>query len=329
VLQEQPPVERWAENLLFALYDPGHDVGLWLHLGTMPTNWELWEDRALVALPAGAGALTQRSYFRTPPEQRPAAANLAFECVEPYGRWRITFDGVGVLTPYETMRRQLVTDGPREPFTIDLDVECTTPVWDLHAAAAHETGKGSMQAQSWAREHYEQLYRATGTVTLPTGSVAFEGTGWRDHSRGPRGADNSATWGGHVIMGAYLPGSGRAVGLCRYYHPQGGVTLEAGYVVVDQTLHHAQVLDASRLTELRKAGEELRFGLQSDLGELRIDAVTTTSLFTMLRRSVHYYGIDPTGEFGMVYVLNWARFDWDGEEAYLYVERADPLAITD
>jgi hypothetical protein len=311
------------------LYDAHHDIGVWMHLGTMPSDWEVWEDRVLVALPGDLGVLTQRSYLRTPPERRPGAANLAASCVEPFRRWNVAFDGFGVRTPYERMQREIVRDGVQEYCSIDLEVSGHTPVWDLHAAARHDTGRGSMREQSWASEHYEQACDAVGTIRLPSIDleIEFEGTGWRDHSRGPRGAGTGRPWGGHVIVGAYLPESKRAVGLCRYYTPDGDVSLEGAYLAVDGELHHAAVTDASRLRALCTRGEELRFALTSDIGDVAIEATTTTSLFTMLRSSRQYYGIDPTGGLGMVYVVNFARWEWDGEPATLYVERSDPLAV--
>lgn len=327
VTSERPDIAMWSENMLFAVYDPALDVGLWMHLGTMPTDWGFWEDRVLLSLPDDGGVLTQRSYLRTPPERQPAGANLSATCLEPFRRWQVTFDGWGVRTPYERMRTRLVEDGVQEQFRVDLEITATTPVWNLHHAAQQETGRGSMSEQGWATEHYEQVYRAVGTVQLPGGPpLEFDGTGWRDHSRGPRGI--ARPWGGHVIIGAYLPESGRALGLCRYYAAEGGgVTLEGGYVVQDDVLHHARVTGASRLTDLVKQGERLSFGLSSDLGDIAIEAVTRTSMFTMLRSSRHYYGIDPTGGLGMVYVLNYADWTWDGEPATLYVERSDPMAV--
>jgi hypothetical protein len=35
VVTSCPPVPGWTENLLFTPYDPVHDVGMWLHLGTV------------------------------------------------------------------------------------------------------------------------------------------------------------------------------------------------------------------------------------------------------------------------------------------------------
>ena len=89
-----PPKQPfWSENLLFALYDPACDIGLWLHLGTVPSDWQLWEDRVLMLLPADQGVGSMCGYHRTPERMRPSASCLAFECLEPYRRWRITFDG--------------------------------------------------------------------------------------------------------------------------------------------------------------------------------------------------------------------------------------------
>ena len=59
-----------SENLLFAVYDPNADLGMWLHLGTVPGKWTMWEDRVLVMLPGREGALSLRAYHHTAPERR-------------------------------------------------------------------------------------------------------------------------------------------------------------------------------------------------------------------------------------------------------------------
>ena len=78
VLSACPDIANWTENLLFSPYDPQANLGLWLHLGTMPWDWSFWEDRALVALPGDEGALTMWAYHRTDPARRPhGAGNLS------------------------------------------------------------------------------------------------------------------------------------------------------------------------------------------------------------------------------------------------------------
>jgi hypothetical protein len=204
-----PAVPGWTENLLFTPYDPVSDIGMWLHLGTVADMWEMWEDRVLIALPEDQGVLTMWAYHRTVAHRRPAGANLEFHCERPFQKWHITFDGFCVRSSYEQMRTGLLADGAKSHVRMDLDVECLTPVWD---AATAEAG---MSEQSWAREHYEQLTRVTGQLTVDGVTTDFNGGGWRDHSRGPRGADTLKDWGGHVITGGVMP-SGRAFGMCRY-----------------------------------------------------------------------------------------------------------------
>jgi hypothetical protein len=212
VVASPPDIALWSENLLFALYDHANDLGLWLHLGTYPQDWTLWEDRVLVFLPGEEGVLGMWGYHPTPAQGRPGGANLAFRCVEPFRRWHLSFDGVLSHQSDAQMRAGFMSDERRLRLRFEIDVECRTPVWDAHTSASDETGYGGMQTQEWATEHYEQLYTAAGTIALPSGSVDFRGTGWRDHSRGPRDMAMVNKWGGHLIIGGPLPGQRQGVG---------------------------------------------------------------------------------------------------------------------
>ena len=324
IVATEPEIPFWSENLLFALYDPTHDVGLWLHLGTVPNDWTMWEDRAYVYLPGDDGVLSMWAHHRTPADRRPAGANLTFRCVEPWRRWTIGFDGFGLHTTNEEMAEGRARQGPLRPFSVDLDVTMAVPVWDAHAAAQADTGGGSMEDQGWAKEHYEQLYRATGTVVLPSGVVDFDGYGWRDHSRGPRGGGTGTPWGGHVITGTLYPGSGRAWGLSRYWSPDGTITLEGGYVVdAGGALHHARVVEAPRLPGLTMEPESLPVALEWPGGSLRTSITTRRSLWLAMAHGLAV-GKELSGP-GLMYVLNHGVSDWDGETGHNYLERSDLL----
>jgi hypothetical protein len=130
-----PDVPKWSENLLFTLYDPDTGVAVWLHLGTVPDKWTMWEDRVLVMLPGHDGALSLRAYHHTAPERRPAGPGLDFSQVTPWRRWHVSFDGFGLHTPESDMLAGVSRDGPVKPFTADLDVELLTPAWDARTAA--------------------------------------------------------------------------------------------------------------------------------------------------------------------------------------------------
>jgi len=323
IVAECPDVEMWSENLLFALYDPTADVAMWLHLGTVPGNWTMWEDRVLVMLPGREGALSLRAYHRTAPERRPAGPGLEFRQLQPWRRWTARFDGFGLYTPEAEMLAGVARDGPGRRFATDLSIECLTPAWDARTAAALQSGAGDMESQQWASEHYEQLVRATGTVTLAEGTLGFNGYGWRDPSRGPRHHSTLANWGGHVILGCVYPESGRAWGLSRYYDADGMVTLEGGYVFADGRFEHARVIEAPRLVELTYEGEVLRTALERPSGVLDLRLECDRTLWTSMLRSLAV-GRDLDGP-GLMYVLNHGRCDWDGETGFFYMERSDRL----
>ena len=322
VVEEPPAQPFWCENLLFALYDPDRDIGFWLHLGTVPNDWTMWEERVLALLPEGEGLLTMWSFHRTVPERRPAASNLEFRCVEPFRRWRLGFDGYAVHTTEEQMVAGTSPPGERRRLMIELDVECVGAVWDA-AAAASSRGAGSLDSQGWAKEHYEQLFRASGRVVTGSGEIDFDGVGWRDHSRGPRGAGRGAAWGGHVIMGGLFP-SGRGFILSRYWTPDGLVTLEgAGVVDRDGHLRYARVESAPRVTEFVIAGESMPVELSWDTGRVDLECVTRRSLWTPMRKK-YAAAVDMTGA-GLNYALNFSRCVWEGEEGWVYSERSEML----
>jgi hypothetical protein len=303
-----PDVHAWTENLLFTPYDPVNDVGMWLHLGTVADMWEMWEDRVVIALPEEQGVLSMWAYHRTVPERQPAGANLEFHCERPFHKWRITFDGFCLRSSYGQMRTGLLTDGLKTHVRLDLDVEGLTPVWDAATA-----GDG-MAEQSWAREHYEQLTRVTGRVVVDGATIYFNGGGWRDHSRGPRGADTLKDWGGHVITGGVLP-SGRAFGLCRYWARDGHTTLEGAYVVEDGVLRQVGITAAPPPAVLARDGESYSFALE---GEPSLHGVVRSSLWMSMADGLPYGVLAPE----RAYTVSWAEVEWAGETGHVYLERS-------
>lgn len=326
----QPDEPSWCENLLFCLYDPKCDIGFWLHLGTVPTEWSIWEDRVFTMLPGDQGVLSMCGYHKTAPERKPAASCLAFECLAPFRRWNITFDGFGLHTSNAEMAKGRARDRLRQRLILDLEVTCETPVWDAHLAAQQTSSMGAMREQNWAKEHLEQLVRARGRVRTESGEFDFDGTGWRDHSRGPRGEqvestnrEKGAPWGGHVIQGCLFP-SGRGIGFSRYWTPDGEISLEGGYVVdEDGNLDHVKVVDGPRLTTLEMSGERLPIHLRGAGHDLKLEFVTTRSMWIAMADHM-VVGADLEDD-GLVYALNFGTVDWDGETGWLYSERSDML----
>lgn len=307
-LRACPDIPAWTENLLFTPYDPVNDIGMWLHLGTVAGRWEMWEDRVLIALPADQGVLSMWAYHRTVAQRQPAGANLEFSCEQPFAQWRISFEGYCVRSSYDQMRTGLLVDGAKSHVRFDLEVTCVTPVWDAATA-----GDG-MAEQSWALEHYEQLTRVGGELVVDGVATEFNGVGWRDHSRGPRGAETLKNWGGHVITGAVLP-SGRAFGMCRYWARDGRTTLEGAYVVEGAGLRAVRIVRKPPPAVLARDGESYSCALE---GGRTIEGRVRTSLWMTMADGLPYGIADPS----RAYTVNWAEVEWQGERGHAYLERS-------
>jgi hypothetical protein len=321
-LTESTGQERFAENLMFAISDPALGLSMWLHLGTWPDDFGIWEDYVQLHLPDGAGTLWSRSYARVPVEHRPAGPNLRAECLEPWKRWRVTFDGVATRSSPEALRTGEAREGHRELLRFDLELTMKGPVWDAHASAGSKHGGGSMEEQVWAKDHYQQLYTAAGTITIDGETKAFSGTGVRDHSRGQRGL-NMDQFAGHALISALYP-SGKGFGMQRMWNPEGRITLDTAFVYVDGMYEFASVVECPRLgRELRYAGEKLTLVLRSDLGEHRFEGEILATGFVTMDDATLGLGIgarpdNPTGYFAPAF----ARWTWDGESAIGLAERS-------
>jgi len=323
VVSERPTEPFWCENLLFALSDPKTDVGFWLHLGSIPNEWDIWEERFVIALPGDEGLLSWIGYYHTPQERKPAGPGLAFKCVEPFRRWKVTFDGFATHVPTADMQNGLAKQGPHKRLVFDLDIECTTPVWDAHMSAHGKGGKGEMVSQNWAKEHYEQMYFARGEMRVGDKTYPINGSGWRDHSRGPRGGSGGEPFGGHVIAGAQFP-SGRAFIFSTYWRPDGKITLEGGCVVdKDGTFHPAEVVAPPRVPTLQMSGEKIPVRLRWDGGQLETHIETRRSIWFSMQKTLPL-GLLMEGR-GQTYVLNFGPVEWDGEVGEVYIERSDPF----
>lgn len=318
-------LERFAENFLVVTYDPALDIGLWLHLGTWPDDFGIYEDQVLISLPGDSGQLWMCAYHRPAAADRPAGANLRLRCIEPFKTWRLSFDGLVAHCSDEEMRQGRVRDTARELARIDLELRMEAPVWDAQQSASSRFGAGSMAEQVWASSHYQQLYTARGTVRLRDKTYPFAGTGMRDHSRGRRG-HGMEQWGGHVLATAWFPDRRRGFGLQRMWTPEGRITLDTAFVVEKGRLHHAGIVEAPKLEALRSRDEDLRVVLCSDLGEHVLDCRTLRTHFTTPQQPLGLaFGADLGGPYG-IYAPGHARWQWDGDIGYGLMERSARLA---
>ena len=315
---DPPDLPMFAENFMLSAYDPTADVGMWLHLGTWPEDFGLWEDWVTVNLPDDV--LWMSAYNRRVPVDGPGGSNLRFTLIEPWKRWKVTFDGIVYRTPRVEMLEGRLRDGQRERLTFAFDVENVTPIWDAKSSASDARGSGSMEEQVWAKDHYQQLFRYTGWMDLHgEGRVAIDTTGVRDHSRGQRGHDMDR-WGGHTLIHVLFP-SGKAFAVQTMWDPDGNCTLDTAYVLIDGQMMHASGIEVPRLERVALDGDQMRLVLESDLGRHElVGEIVRTAYFTPQRLGMAM-GADPAGPYGM-FAMAHGRWEWDGEVAYGLTERS-------
>jgi hypothetical protein len=113
------------------------------------------------------------------------AGGMRFEAIEPLTRLRTTYDGSAVfLTQPEQMADpgKAFRNNPHKRISIDVIHEAVAPVYG-------SSGDGRESAdpeREFARAHYEQHMRVTGTLSIDGDTKQIDAFGLRDHSWGPR-----------------------------------------------------------------------------------------------------------------------------------------------
>jgi hypothetical protein len=79
-------------------------------------------------------------------------------------------------THTDELQRGALTEGPQALLVLELEFSSALPVW-------HMSG---IDGEKWGRFHIEQVGRVHGSIRRGEQRVQMDGSGWRDHSRGPR-----------------------------------------------------------------------------------------------------------------------------------------------
>jgi hypothetical protein len=243
---------------------------------------------------------------------------LRLECVEPFARWRVTFDGNAVET---TVEHQLAGRSAYAPAAaheraielfIEVEARMAVPPWI----------QGSLQPEGHfvvGEERFEQLFAAEGLVRVDGTEAHFSGSGLRIHRKGGNRSDYS-DWFGHCWQSARFP-SGRAFGSIHYApRPDGSVKYREGYVFDGNDLIPARVINTPWMTKMAPAGQDVSFSLESKLGRADIEGETYASTFVPELKLGDDVSFPPLQQ-GI------ARYRWDGEEAYGMIERSYPVTM--
>jgi len=240
------------------------------------------------------------------------AGPLRFECVEPFRRWTMDYDGTAALS---TQQAQLIglPDGEPAPLAFHIEAEMAAPPWlmgGLDAEAARRMKAGDAGALMGG-VRYEQLCRVHGEVWLGERERhAIEGTGMRVRRQGVR---NMAAALGHCQHSALFP-SGRAFGaIVMAPGPEGPEAFNEAFVIDGQGQRHAaRVTGAPWMRRLRGTGDDATLVLESAVGTIRIEGEVLLSLFDH-----HHFEMADSS----ILHQGTARYRWDGEETIGLIER--------
>lgn len=254
------------------------------------------------------------------------AGGLRFECLEPFRKWRVSFED----TMYESTVEEQIRGNfriycgqevdpslKRTPVKWDVELTMATPGWTqdfrperLASLSEAERTDAGLMGFGWRVEH---TFRGEGELTIDGATRRFRCTGNRIHRQSvrPMGAFR-----GHCWQAAVFP-DGRAFGHCTYPPREDGTTYNTAYVYQDGKMHFGRSKGAPFLRRIMPEGDDVSVEIETGAGTVRIGGETLLSTFH----------IGNPGVNGMNNQQGTVRYTLDGMTAYGMIERSSPAEL--
>lgn len=334
------PVER--EYVLDARPEPGirDAVNVWIEeesgafamrvgVEAVAERWdrhEVWLDVAF----ADGRLYSRRGDGETRPATGPggkptvrATGPLRFECVEPFRRWAVDFEGpVAITSAQEILQNPDFEEKAWADVSFSIRMDMAAPPWrpgtmTPEAAAAMAGKQGDFMSP-----RYEQLFRCAGALTVAGETRRFKANGLRIRRTGFRAF---AGFSGHCWMSAVFPG-GRAFGLNAYPpRDDGEPTYKEAWVIDgDGRRVGARPVELPWLRKLVTGGEPVPLVLETLEGRrIEIDGVTFANTRS---RGGHVLAPDWPKDWPIVQQSH-AFYTWDGERTTGMIERSSKAGV--
>ncbi|MET0983852.1 MAG: hypothetical protein ABW034_00455 [Steroidobacteraceae bacterium] len=169
---------NWTEHYVFFGYDDTHQFGIFLHIGRLPEEPQVWRSVLQIYLP-GEDLLVLKSYGHGDP-RGPGAGPLQARCIDPFRLWTVDFEGAAFSTTRRILTHEIVRDGPAELVRFHMVFEAAGPFHTL------TPGKELTTGMTVASFHSSQVMHMRGTAAYRGKRISLNGVGVRDHSDGPR-----------------------------------------------------------------------------------------------------------------------------------------------
>jgi hypothetical protein len=177
------PEKNFNESMYFNFFDVAAQRGGFLRLGNRAN--EGYAEMTLCLYEPGGPVLFNYKRPQITSNDGYDAGGMRFETIEPLVRHRTTYEGSAVyLATPETMSDpgQAFRENPHKKVSLDVTHEAVAPVFGSSGAdrVIEDPEK------EFARAHYEQHMRVTGTLSIDGETSSIDAYGLRDHSWGPR-----------------------------------------------------------------------------------------------------------------------------------------------
>jgi hypothetical protein len=177
------PEENFNESMYFNFFDQANGHGGFLRMGNRAN--EGYAEVTLCLYPPGGEVLFNYKRPEIANNDGMDAGGMRFDVLDPLVKHRTSYEGSAVFLSDPTQMADpgaAFRENPRKRISLELIHEAIGPAYGSSGAGrqAGEEGEG------FARAHYEQHMRATGTLRVDDESFEIDGTGLRDHSWGPR-----------------------------------------------------------------------------------------------------------------------------------------------
>jgi hypothetical protein len=240
------PEKNFNESAYYNFFDAKRSLGGWFRIGNRANEGNA-ERTVCLYLPDGRVLF---SFGRPSIHDNDAfdAAGLKFEVLEPTDRHRTTFEG-NLLELREPRQmadpKAAYQDNPKKRVHFDLEHVAVGPLYGHKA----EEKPGEDASQGFARAHFEQHMRVTGSLTIDGDVQRIEGFGLRDHSWGPRywQAIHSYEW----LTLNFGEGLGAMVSIVQR-DPEGKETSRSGVIV--RGMEMERIVDAQITAEYEDNG---------------------------------------------------------------------------
>jgi len=178
------PEPNFNESMYFNFFDPDRRIGGFVRLGNRANEGRAEKTVALYR-PDGTALF---HFERAAIDSNDAfdAGGLRFEVEEPTDRLRTLYDGPALdLTDPKALTdpRRAFRESPKRRVALDLVHEAVGPMYGSRG----DSEQSELPAdQQFAKAHYEQHMRVSGTLEVDGARESIAGFGLRDHSWGPR-----------------------------------------------------------------------------------------------------------------------------------------------